>query len=152
MNHLLSCYTLFDITQTNVLNRSKPLASDIPEIWNHRRSTQANFDTILQAISLRSQPEIVKIPTKIKITLDDDKFGFLYKGYDEEEIVAWTFDFQVQHPSVFSDGIEDLSYLYSDCDGVPMIRCNTEWHRVSNFLDTTPELRNIYFIHHEQDQ
>lgn len=151
MNHLFSCYTLFDCTQTHVLNRSKPLASDIPEVWMHRRNTQANFDTILQAISLRSQPEIVKIPTKTMITLDDDKFGFLYKGY-EEEIPVWTFDFYVQHPSVFNDGVEDLGYLYSDCDGVPMIKCNTEWHRVSNFLDTTPELRNIYFSYHEQSQ
>ena len=151
MNHLLSCFTLFDITQTNVLNRSRPLASDIPEVWAHRRNTQANFDTILQAISLRSQPEIDKIPTKIVITLDDDKFGFLYKGY-EEEIVGWTFDFQIQHPSVFHDGMEELGYLYSDCDGVPMIKCKTEWHRVSNFLDTTPELRNIYFLYHEQNQ
>jgi hypothetical protein len=148
MNHLLSCYTLFDITQTNVLNRSKPSASDIPKVWSYRRNTQANFDTILQAISLRSQPEVVRIPTKIKTELDD-KFGFLYKGY--EEVVCWTFDFYVQHPSVFDDGIEKLGYLYSDCDGVPMIKCNTEWHKVSNFLDTTPELRNIYFLYHEQN-
>jgi len=38
-----------------------------------------------------------------------------------------------------------LGGLYSDCEGVPMIKVGTEWDKLPNFLDTSPELRNIYF-------
>ena len=47
--------------------------------------------------------------------------------------------------SVFDDGVRGLGYLYEDCDNVPMIRCGTEWDKLPEFLDTSPELRNIYF-------
>jgi hypothetical protein len=57
----------------------------------------------------------------------------------------WHFDFNVQHPSVFYDGISDLGSLYKDCDSVPMIKTSTSWQKLPNFLDTSDELRNIYF-------
>jgi len=44
--HTITCYTLFDITNTNVLNRSKPVGDDV-DIWKVQRNSQANFDTIL---------------------------------------------------------------------------------------------------------
>ena len=56
-----------------------------------------------------------------------------------------TFDFEIQHPSVFDDGITELGSLYSDCDGVPMIQTDTAWSKLPGFLDTSEELRNIYF-------
>ena len=58
---------------------------------------------------------------------------------------CWKFTFEISHPSVFNDGITELGALYNDCDGVPMIRCNTEWEKLPTFLDGSPELRNIYF-------
>lgn len=142
MSYMLTCYTLYDITQTGVLNRQRPTSLDTD--WAHKRNTQSNFDTVLQAISLRSQPDILRNPKKIKISFDKFKnFGFLYE--DENEINCWTFDFSVHHSSVFNDGITELGALYSDCQNVPMIKCGTEWSKLSNMLDTTEELRNIYF-------
>lgn len=143
MNHKIICYTLFDITQTNVPNR--PCPSNIEDVsqWLYKRNTQANFDTILQAISLRSQPEYISIPQKFKINFEDfDKFGFLYES---EEVSCWYFMFEVQHSSVFEDGIKDFGLLYDDCNEIPMILCGTEWDKLSNNLDTTPECKNIYF-------
>ena len=55
------------------------------------------------------------------------------------------FNFEIQHASVFSDGITELGALYTDCDGVTMIKCGTEWDKLPAFLDTSLELRNIYF-------
>ena len=99
---MLTCYTLYDITQTGVLNRQRPTSQDTD--WTHKRNTQSNFDTILQAISLRSQPDILRNPKQIKISFDKFKnFGFLYE--DENEVSCWTFDFSVHHGSVFNDGI-----------------------------------------------
>lgn len=142
MSHRLVCYTLFDITQTGVMNRSKPIGDNIDE-WVKKRNTQCNFDTILQVISLRSQPEVCKIPNKIKMGEQElAKFGFLYEN--ENESYCWVFEFEIQHPSVFENGIRPLGALYRDCEGVPMIVCDDQM-KTPAFLNITEELRNIYF-------
>ena len=139
----IRCHTLFDITQTGVMNRSKPSDLDI-ESWIHRRNTQCNFDTILQVISLRSQPEIVKLPIQMEMTEEDfDRFGFLYNK--DERSFCWRFEFDVQHPSVFDSNLIPLGELYKDCSGVPMIYCNGQHSQCPKFLDTSVELQNIHF-------
>lgn len=135
---------MFDITQTGIVNRSKPGMDDDPDLWLHRRNTQCNFDTIVQAVSLRSQPENISIPSSSKIKLDEfENFGFLLEH--DEPIICWSFDFEIQHPSVFNDGTSDLGSLYSDCDSVPMIKTKNAWDKLPAFLDSSDELRNIYF-------
>ena len=152
MSFKISCYTLFDITQTGVINRSKPGAEDDPALWLHKRNTQCNFDTIVQAISLRSQPENISIPKVNKIKFNEfDYFGFLFEEEDTE-IDCWSFEFDIQHPSVYNDGITELGSLYSDCDQVPMIKTDTAWNKLPAFLDSTVELRNIYFKVVENDE
>jgi hypothetical protein len=133
---------LFDITQTGVLNRSKPTEEDIAG-WVNRRNTQCNFDTILQVISLRSQPEVVNFPSCIELTdTNADVFGFLY---GTEKVSLWKFEFEVQHSSVFENGIIPLGALYKDCEGVPMIVCENQHSLCPKFLDISPELKNIHF-------
>ncbi len=147
MSYKITCYTLFDITQTGVSNRPRPIVDADPDTWQYRRNTQCNFDTILQAISLRSQPEIISNPSKQAINFDEfDNFGFLFEQEENEKYPCWSFDFSIQHPSVFNDGISELGALYNDCDRVPMILCGTEWGKLPSFLDSSPELRNIYFL------
>jgi hypothetical protein len=51
----------------------------------------------------------------------------------------------VQHSSVFADETNLLGGLYKDVDNVPMIICGTEIPNLSNFLITTPDLKNIHF-------
>ena len=112
----------------------------------HKRNTQCNFDTIQQAISLRSQPEVVRFPERIDIRFNEfTEFGFLFEQLENESYPCWSFDFTVQHPSVFYDGVNELGSLYRDCDQVPMIKCHTEWKQLPAFLDSSDELRNIYF-------
>jgi len=146
MNIKITCYTLFDITQTGILNRAKPSVDLEPHVWFHKRNTQCNFDTILQVISLRSQPDILANPEKFNIRFDTfENFGFLFQQQEDETYPGWKFDFTVQHPSVFHDGRNELGGLYDDCHGVPMIKCGTEWDKLPNFLDISPELKNIHF-------
>ena len=143
MSYIITCYTLFDITQTGVLNRQRSLDPSDTE-WIYKRNTQSNFDTVLQAISLRSQPDVIRNPKKIQIKFDEFmNFGFLYEN--EDKVNCWSFDFSVYHSSVFNDGISELGALYSDCDGVPIIKIKDEFEKLPSFLDTSPELRNIYF-------
>jgi hypothetical protein len=147
MNHRLACYTLFDITHTGVLNRARP-AVDVKDVsdWVYQRNTQCNFDTLIQIISLRGQPEVVTKPKKEFIS-KDNYFGDLYTDLDKWH--CWTFDFEIHHCSVFEDGVEELGALYNDCQNVPMIICNTEYPKLQNCLDVTKSLKNIYFVKYQ---
>lgn len=145
MTTRICCYTLFDITQTGVMNRSRPSEGDI-ENWVHRRNTQCNFDTVLQVISLRSQPEVISIPRLVEMTSDEiEKFGFLYEPTEGSTAVCWSFEFEVHHSSVFENGIIPLGALYKDCEGVPMINCKTQSINTPAMLDISDELKNIHF-------
>jgi hypothetical protein len=146
MSYRIRCYTLFDITKTGIINRKPPANGTNQQVatWEKNRNTQCNYDTILQVVSLRSQPENITEPNQeIVIFEDSDMFGFMYDN--EEAQITWAFDFDIIHHSVFDDGLNKLGYLYSDCDSVPMKKVGTEWDKLPSFLDTSPELRNIYF-------
>jgi hypothetical protein len=146
MSYTITCYTLFDITQTNVPNRQRPQVDQNMQEWTYKRNTQSNFDTIQQVISLRSQPENVRKPRRNDIRFDEfTQFGFLFEQLEDETYPCWSFDFTIQHPSVFNDGVDELGALYHDCDQVPMIKCRTEWEKLPAMLDSTDEFRNIYF-------
>jgi len=143
----IKCFTLFDITKTGITNRRNRPAGTLEQNiqWEKQRNTQCNFDTIIQAISLRSQPEEISTPVKTLIKFSKFyKFGFLFED-DENEYDCWSFIFSVSHDSVFYDGVTELGALYTDCDSIPMILIGTEWQKLPSFLDGTDELRNIYF-------
>ena len=76
----------------------------------------------------------------------DNPFGFLVEPTQTNDFWYWKFDFKVQNNSVFTDDVDSLGYLTKDCHEVPMIKCGTECLDLPNFLDTTPELNNIYFM------
>jgi hypothetical protein len=141
----IRCYTLFDITQTGITNRRNNASPSKNSQWEKDRNTQCNFDTVVQVISLRSQPENITKPEQGIIIFDETSdFGFLFEQ-EEEAQSYWYFDFTISYQGVYNDGIDEFGYLYSDCDGVPMIKIGTEWEKLPEFLDTSKELRNIYF-------
>jgi hypothetical protein len=146
MSHRIACYTLFDITRTGVLNRARP-GDDITDVteWYNKRNTQCNFDTILQVVSLRSQPDVMSEPKQIKMHFDKSS-NFGSKFIDGKKHSVWTFDFEVQHSSVFEDGIIDFGYLYKDCEDVPMIITNSIELSVNSKLEIDDLNRNIYFV------
>jgi hypothetical protein len=146
MSYKIRCYTLFDIAKPNLNSRKPPADYEIHQIkeWQAKRNSQLNFDTIIQIISLRSQPENITEISKENLNFKESTiFGFLFE--DVEDQPCWSFDFDIIHRKVFDDGINELGLLYSDCDGVPMIKTEKEWHKLPDFLDASPELKNIYF-------
>jgi hypothetical protein len=144
MAFTVRCYTLFDITQTGIVSRRNTNNED--SSWVLKRNQQCNFDTIIQAISLRSQPESITSPSKALLFFKNKhNFGSLFDKKIPHEIPFWSFDFEINYANVFNDGINDLGLLYSDCDTIPMIKCPTTWDKLPNYLDIHPNTRNIYF-------
>lgn len=146
MRTIIKCHTLFDITSTGVTNRKPPidLSEEKRTEWLLNRNRQNNFDTLIQVISLRTQPEdISKSTTNIVDFKNNSKFGFLFD--EEEPQQVWDFTFSINYNNVYDDGINELGALYTDCDNVPMLKVGTEWDKLPAFLDVSPELRNVYF-------
>ena len=107
------CRTLFDCSLTGVTGHFRP--SEIPFVdragqqvrdqpdWNHSRNQQRNWETLLQIISLRTQPADLSVPTQ--------KDG------------VWEFEFRSESQGVFEvyGDPDHLAGLRIDCEGVPMV-------------------------------
>lgn len=140
----IRCTTLFDITKTNVSNRRKNLEISNNTLQNKERNQQSNFETILQVISLRSQPENITDPEKIQLNLEKDaRWGKKYKS--KNKIFGWTFTFTINHSNVFNLNDDKLGNLLLDCNDVPMITKLEEFENIHNTLSTHIDNCNIYF-------
>lgn len=146
MTYRIRCYTLFDIEKTGFFSRKPPTDINDAEIkeWETKRNKQFNLDTILQLISLRSQPEEISEPIKFEVDFKKfNNFGFLFD--EEENQLGWQFDFSIAHKNVFNNESSELGELFLDCDNVPMILTGNEWSKLAAFLSTSPEIKNIHF-------
>ena len=131
------CRTLFDCSRTGTtghfrvgqvpyLDQSGAEIRNIGD-WTVSRNQQRNFETILQMISLRAQPEITSNPV--------------------QEHDQWRFEFTVESAGVYSaDGsVHDLSALLTECAGTPMIVGLREQPGLDAHLITQGERQNIWF-------
>lgn len=148
----IRCRTLFDITNTNQSNRRGLLENEPDRDAVKQRMQQANFETILQVISLRSQPENITQPQKTTTALGKNSdWGRAY--HTKKPINCWEFEFTVNYKQVFANEQGKLGALLQDCRGVPMIKDLGEWTCIENTLNTSDDLRNIIFeIVDEQTQ
>lgn len=145
MGTKIKCSTLFDITKTNITNRRPPSDLSDPTEWQNKRNTQVNFDTLIQVISLRAQPEEISDPTVAEVE-ESDKFGFAIQT--ETPIKVWSFTFYVNYGQVFKDEEGEYGALYADCESVPMINIGSH---LPAFLDISPELKNVHFETYEDE-
>jgi hypothetical protein len=113
----IKCYTLFDITQTNVSNRRRGLEQTVDPDTEHKRRQQRNLETILQVLSLRSQPEDITEPVIDKLA-KDTKFKNPKFSKDTK---VWSFTFTVSTSAVYKKDEIQLGSLLEDCQSVPMI-------------------------------
>lgn len=138
----IKCSTLFDITRTNVSKRRGVLENE--NNYEIQRSQQSNFETLLQIISLRSQPE--NISNTVKEFFDKKSPAIWGETYDlSSKVSFWTFDFTVHHAAVFNDSVHELGNLLSDCEGVPMIVNLSEMPGLTPQLCNKADLKNIHF-------
>jgi len=146
----IRCYTLFDITQTGVTNHRRVTgvtdqagqSIDTPLGVNRSRNQQRNFETVIQLISLRTQPFELTVPINALHT-DIDKLG-LGNAYSGEQKV-WMFDFSIEGDNIFAIGDNPTKLLDEDCKHVPMILKLTETAEISPYITVDIENRNLVF-------
>lgn len=134
----IRCYTLFDITNTNINKRSYLTDSFESQ---RKRFQQINFETILQIISMRCQPENISIPKK-ESWIASDIFGLDFKN---KKVFYWYFDFDVYHNGVFENQESKLGNLFLDSNDVPMIIKLEELEDIDNKINISLERKNIHF-------
>lgn len=138
------CTTLFDITKTNASSRRNRLDSDFSnDSLSKERGQQTNFETLLQVLSMRAQPENITDPEKSMTKLSDGVWGNEYRN--KTKIPQWQFSFTVDQISSYSDSITELGGLQRDCIDVPMVTNLEEWRGVPPQLRVDSTMRNIKF-------
>jgi hypothetical protein len=121
-----TCYTLFDILDKG------------------NRSIIRNWNTIIQTISLRTQPFITRFPTFYVDNLKNYRFGAMYK---EGKAKVWSFEFNVEHPDLFELNNDPIANLRSDSNLIPMIDYN-QIIKPPCCLITEGDTCNTYFVFH----
>ena len=95
--------TLVDITRSNPSREEKD---------NTKLGQQANFNSLLQAIGLRSNIEWHRDPQKKTGRLPDPLEG---------KAEHWIWEFDVEREDVFLKNDDPVGHLIDDIDGVPII-------------------------------
>jgi len=103
--------------------------------WKCARNQQRNWETILQILSLRTQPLRIIGPRKVRTS------GFI----DKDSVHAWKFTFESEHDQVFGDDTDRFGNLKNDCNGVPMLMGLGENMRLTPYLTTKNGFINTYF-------
>ena len=131
------CRTLFDCTWTGVTGHFREsqlpfttksgLVLQTQADWNRARNQHRNWESLLQILSLRTQPMNVTRPVK--------------------QSDGWHFEFEVEAEGVLGSefGSDNLAGLVADCEGVPMVTGLDEAHAVSATLHANGEDQNIWF-------
>ena len=125
----IMCATLIDITDTGVIRGE-----------SQERDQQRNWQTVLQVLSLKTQPEIVHPPELVE-TDDVNKFFFGDDFNDKHNV--WVFAFR----SANIGGGYSIEELTDDFEQVPVILGLKETARMLlPLFFTRGTMKNIYFV------
>ena len=113
---LFKLATLVDITSTGVVR------SNGTPLMNFKRNQQRNFETVLQVLSLRTQPHIPQSP---HATIDNigksQVVNWFGETYQNQNQTVWLFYFTAEHPSAYDTNDGTLKGLFTDFEKVPII-------------------------------
>jgi len=128
----INCYTLIDITPTGIIRGESV-----------ERDQQRNWQTVLQVLSLKTQPDIIQGPTIFEVDdISSTSFGEFYQGTQ----LVWAFQFKGERPEFY-----DIDSLKQDFDQVPIILGLNETARfMLPIFHTAGALKNIYFLPTDQ--
>ena len=120
------CVTLMDITVTNV-TRGESI----------QRNQQRNWESLIQALSLKTQIEVVVGPEKV----ENFQITSIFENFYDPIQTVWAFGFYSEK-NIYTEDI-----LISDCDQIPMITGLEETARfMLPITYTRGTLKNIYFM------
>lgn len=128
--------SLVDITATGVTRHRVD--------QEFQRNQQRNWETVIQAMSLRTQPLMIKEPEVIEENLDDVSwFGEMYKGTHK----VWVWQFAVEHEDIFRLDNDPFGALLKDFEQVPVITgLNETAHFMLPIFYPHGAIRNIRFF------
>lgn len=134
---IIQCRTLFDCTCTGITghfrasqvpysDRTGRLIHDLAD-WNRARNQHRNWETLLQMISLRAQPNIESEPCCVD--------------------GVWQFEFSVETPGVYSinNELDNLDGLRNECAGIPMVVGLDEPSGIEPTLTVYGPKQNLWF-------
>jgi hypothetical protein len=124
-------FTLVDITKTGY-TRGEGL----------ERDQQRNYETMVQAISLITQPHEIMAPVLTKAHTEWLEFGEYFEG----EHNVWVWQFAVEHSDVFTIGTNPVGKLSEAFDQVPIICGLEETGRfILPIFYPYGAIKNVYF-------
>lgn len=128
-------FTLVDITSTGVTRYRTE--------QEFQRNQQRNWETVLQALSLRTQPMLIKGPVVTESNLADGwEFGEFFQG--RHKIWIWTF--AVETTDVFLVDNDPKGGLVKDFEQVPFVQGLDETARfMLPVFYPYGAIKNIYF-------
>jgi len=128
-------FSLVDITATGKTRGNDP--NDI------ERNQQRNWETVLQCISLRTQPLHIMKPQVYEMHLDEYDFGDFYYGTHN----VWMWSWAVERDGIYDLPNKKLGALQTDFEQVPIITYLTETARfMLPIFYPYGSIKNIYFI------
>lgn len=126
-------YTLVDITATGAVRGT----DDEPQ-----RNQQRNWETVVQCMGLRAQPQHIQIPSVLTTDLDQLEFGDFYSG----EQKVWTWTWAVEQTGVYDINEQPLTGLQRDFEQVPIVVGLEETARfMLPIFYPYGTIKNIYF-------
>ena len=125
-------FTLVDITATGVTRGNDEI----------ERNQQRNWETVLQCMSLRTQPQNIKTPEVFVADVTKFGFGDFFSG----EQTIWTWYWTVEGEGIYDMPGKPLGGLQADFEQVPIVSYLTETARfMLPIFYPYGSLKNIYF-------
>lgn len=126
-------YTLVDITATGAVRGTD---DELP------RNQQRNWETVVQCMGLRAQPQHIQAPQVQSVDLDLLEFGDFYSG--EQQVWIWTW--AVEQTGVYDINEQPLTGLQRDFEQVPIVVGLEETARfMLPIFYPYGTIKNIYF-------
>ena len=114
---MVDIYTTVDVTESGVKHKQEVMDGE----WHLKRNQQRNFDSLMQAMSLRTQVTVIKQQLIDNVILVKE-FGF-GKDLPYENASVWQIGIEYEHPGVFG---QECELLMDDIHNVPIIPGLTE--------------------------
>ena len=127
-------YSLVDITATGVTRGNDPDSLE--------RNQQRNWETVVQCMGLRTQPQNIQLPAATLTNLKYLEFGDFYAG--EQQV--WTWYWTVEGNGMYDLPSKPLGGLLQDFEQVPIITGLNETARfMLPIFYPYGTIKNIYF-------
>lgn len=141
-------YSLIDITSTGIIapynSNTVPFTDDSGQVidtknsWNKSRNQQRNWETLIQLISMITQPIILQKPILLK---DENLSNHKFKNKEKHNM--WHFIIGAEQEGIFDSSVS-IGKLTSICHKIPININLNETIASENYFDTFNDI-NLYF-------